>query len=577
MRALVLLLSLLMSGLALAGNSLFTPIQGQPTFLSDAEAFAFSWSRTDRGVEVRWDIAPGYYLYRDQLKLSGAAGALKPQLPAGERHHDEFFGEVVVYRDSLTVNLPDQTSGTVTVGWQGCADAGLCYPPNSTTFDAGQGTSNVVTAGPAEDQKLADTLSTQGLSLSLIAFFGFGLLLAFTPCSLPMLPILASMVAGSGTNARRGLWLASVYVLSMALVYAALGVVAASLGANLQAFLQQPWLLAGFAGIFIVLALPMFGMFELQLPAFIRDHLQRAGASQKGGSVTGAAALGVLSGLLIGPCMTAPLAGALLYIAQSGNVVQGGLALFMLGLGTGVPLLLLVTAGKRFLPKPGAWMERVKAVFGFLFLAAALFIIRPVVDDTLWVALWSFFSIGLGIAILRAAYCSSVHRGVVGSTGVAAIAWGLVLVSGAIAGAQNPLRPLDPFFEHPGQTAGVSSFITVDDPAELQRVLDQAKAEGHWAMIDFYADWCVACRVMDRDVFNKPQVIDHLDGVRLVKLDITENTPEHRELLERFEVLGPPTQVWIGPQGEEHRAGRITGEVDAEAFLERWEQVRKLH
>jgi thiol:disulfide interchange protein DsbD len=578
MRVILLCLALLLPGLSQAANTLFKPIDVQPVFLDEAQAFAFTWSRTDAGeVRLHWRIAPGYYLYQDKLTFTGLDPSLRPALPKGEVHVDDFFGRVEIYRDSLELTLAPEAYGAFRLGWQGCAEAGLCYPPAGADIDLGVGAaaqdSPAAPAAPlAEDQSLAGTLAQHNLALSLTIFFGLGLLLAFTPCSLPMLPILATMVVGGNAGARRGLALAGIYVLSMSVVYAVLGLVAASLGANLQAWLQQPWLLASFAGIFVVLAMPMFGVFELQLPAFVRDRLQQLGSAQQGGSVAGAAALGVLSGLLIGPCMTAPLAGALLYIAQSGNLVHGGLALFALGLGMGVPLLLVVAAGSRFLPKPGAWMERVKRIFGFLFLVAALFIVRPLTDGPLWVALCAFLIISLALFLLFGAQAHAVHARSLRAVGAVALMWGGVMAGGAIAGATDPLRPLQPLLAD-RQSDAAEQFVLVRTPTELQRELDAAKAAGDWVLIDYYADWCIACKVMDRDVFSQPAVIERLQGVRLLKLDITKSNPASRALLDRFEVLGPPTQVWIDQEGNERRAARITGEVNAAVFLQRAEQV----
>lgn len=571
MRVLLLSVLLLLSGFSHSENRLFTPVNTQPIFLDASQAFAFSWSRTDSGeVILRWVIAPGYYLYRDKLSIEGVEPSLLPDLPKGEDHADDFFGQVVIYRDNLELKLTAEVGGSLRLAWQGCAEAGLCYPPASQEVDLGA-SRDVQSVSLAEDQSFAGMLAKQDLALSLSIFLGLGLLLSFTPCSLPMLPILATVVAGAHAGPRRGLLLASAYVLSMSVVYAMLGVSAASLGANLQAWLQQPWLLASFAGIFVVLAMPMFGLFELQLPSYVRDRLQQLGSTRPGGSVAGAATLGVLSGLLIGPCMTAPLAGALLYIAQSGDMVHGGLALFALGLGMGTPLLLVVSAGSRFLPKPGAWMDHVKRAFGFLFLVAALLIVRPIADGPLWVALCAFMIISMALVMIFTMAGDSLHGPRIRIMGVVALIWGGVMFGGALAGASDPIRPLQPFIVD--QQADTEHFALVRTPAELQQELDAASGAGEWTLIDFYADWCVACKVMDRDVFSRSEVITRLQGVRLLKLDITKSDPTSRALLDRFEVLGPPTQVWISPAGTERRAARITGGVDVEAFLLRAEQL----
>jgi thiol:disulfide interchange protein DsbD len=408
-------------------------------------------------------------------------------------------------------------------------------------------------------------------------FFGLGLLLAFTPCTLPMLPILAGMVVGSGATPRRGFALAGSYVICMALVYAAMGVIAALLGANLQAWLQNPWLLGTFAAIFVVLALPMFGFFELQLPVALRDRLEHASRSRSGGSLIGAGVLGALSGLLVGPCMTAPLAGALLYIAQSGNALHGGLILFSLGIGIGVPLLLLVTVGNRFLPKPGAWMNLLKGVFGFLFLATALLMLRPVLDASLWLGL-------CGALLLIAAFCAwkqSEGFGRVaqlfGASSLLLGLWGSLLVIGAAGGSDDPYQPLQVYSAGRASAALPSAhdaFTTIKEPAALQRELDAAKAQGQWVLLDYYADWCVSCKVMEKQVFGKDKVMQTLSDVRLLRLDVTADNAASRELLSRYKVPGPPSFVWIGTDGEERRSQRITGEVDAETFLQRWATTR---
>jgi thiol:disulfide interchange protein DsbD len=480
----------------------------QADFLPVAQAFSFTSEKLTSGeTRLQWQINDGYYLYQQRLKFDGLSGQNTPRLPDGEAHSDEFFGEQKVYRHSLELLIPAAANGQVKIGWQGCADAGLCYPPQSTILNLG-GSSATPVVDQAQDQALASSLQRRSPGWSLLVFFGLGLLLAFTPCSLPMLPILAGVVVGSGASMKRGVLLAGIYVLSMASIYAGLGVLAALLGGNLQAVLQQPWLLGSFAALFVVLSLPMFGLFELQLPAFLRDRLANAGPQQGGGSLVGAGVLGALSGLMVGPCMTAPLAGALLYIAQSGNALLGGLVLFAMGLGIGVPLLLLVTVGNRFMPKPGPWMNRVKKLFGVLLLGTALF-----------------------------------------------IAWPLLNTSGRSA-------------------PGHDSFLTITEPAVLQQELDAAKAQGQWVLVDYYADWCVSCKIMEKQVFAKPDVQYALERVRLLRLDVTADSEANRQLLSRYNVPGPPSLIWVGPNGEERRDRRITGEIDAETFLQHWKTTQ---
>ena len=577
MRALFIFLACCLWSVQLANASPFTFGQKQQDFLPVDEAFTLHVEQPDAGGAVlRWDIAPGYYLYKERLRFAGLPPGNEPQLPPGEPYHDEYFGDSRIYRDSLEVQLPDADLASLELGWQGCADAGLCYPPQTRTVDLGGSSTPPSMPVQADDQALASGLQQQSLGWSLLIFFGLGLLLAFAPCSLPMLPILAGIVVGSQAGPRRGMALAGAYVFSMALVYAALGVVAALLGANLQGWLMQPWLIASFAGLFVLLSLPMFGFFELQLPAGLRDRLEQAGRKRRGGSLAGASALGVLSGLLVGPCMTAPLAAALLYIAQSGDAVNGGLVLFALGLGIGTPLVLLVTVGNRFLPKPGPWMDRVKVSFGFLFLVAALYVLRPLLSDPLWVGLWGALLVVGASGLLHLSRELVRHQAL--SRAVASLAgvWGVALLLGAAGGAQDVMRPLGVF------TGGVASsqgaepahgFVGFSEPADLDRELAAARAAGQWVLVDYYADWCVSCKVMEKEVFGDAQVQAALTGVRILRPDVTQTDPASRELLNRYQVMGPPTLLFIGPDGEERRTQRITGEVDANQFLNRWNQT----
>jgi len=574
MRHIFLLFALLISGLAQAGND---PFATKPEFLPVDKAFVLTSERLDSGeTQLFWQITDGYYLYQKRLKFDGLAAQNAPALPEGESHSDEYFGEQPVYRQGLELKIPAAAKGQIKVSYQGCADAGLCYPPQTRVIDLG-GQAAAATTEQAQDQALASGLQQHSLGWSLLVFFGLGLLLAFAPCSLPMLPILAGMVVGSGATPRRGFALASSYVICMALVYAAMGVIAALLGANLQAWLQNPWLLGAFAAVFVILALPMFGFFELQLPVAVRDRLEHASRSRSGGSLVGAGVLGALSGLLVGPCMTAPLAGALLYIAQSGNALHGGLILFALGIGIGVPLLVLVTVGNRFLPKPGAWMNLLKGVFGFLFLATAVLMLRPVLDPALWLAL-------CGALLLIAAYSAwkqSEGFGRVaqlfGAGSLLLGLWGSLLMVGAAGGSDDPFQPLQVYSAGRTGTAapnGHEAFITIKDPVALQRELDTAKAQGQWVLLDYYADWCTSCKVMEKKVFGQARVMQALNDVRLLRLDVTADNAASRELLGRYKVPGPPSFVWIGTDGEERRSQRITGEVDADTFLQHWTTTR---
>src|SRR5471032_79607 len=574
MRRLFFLFALLISGLAQAGTN---PFETKPDFLPVDQAFIFTSERLESGeTQLFWQIADGYYLYQKRLKFDGLEPQQHPALPEGESHSDEFFGEQQVYRQGLELKIPAGATGQIKVGFQGCADAGLCYPPQTQVVNLGNA-ADAPAINEAPDQALASNLQQRALGWSLLVFFGLGLLLAFTPCTLPMLPILGGLIVGSGATPKRGFALAGSYVVCMALVYAAMGVLASLLGANLQALLQNPWLLGSFAAVFVLLALPMFGFFELQLPVAVRDRLENVSRNQRGGSLIGAGVLGALSGLLVGPCMTAPLAGALLYIARSGNALHGALVLLVMGLGIGVPLLLLVTVGNRFLPKPGAWMNLLKGVFGFLLLGTALILARPLLDETLWVALWGVLALVIAWSAVTVARQLTRGSMIVGPVGLILGLWGAILLIGAAGGADDPWQPLKVYRGGSGneRIAAHDAFITVSDPAALQRELDAAKAQGQWLLVDYYADWCVSCKIMEKQVFAKPDVLAALKDVRLVRLDVTADNAASRELLGRYKVPGPPSMLWIGPDGSERRERRITGEVDAPAFLQQWQATRE--
>lgn len=575
MRFLFLIFTFLVSGLVQAG---INPFDTKPEFLPVDKAFTFTSERLESGeMQLYWQIADGYYLYQQRLKFDGLTKEHNPALPAGESHSDEFFGEQQVYRQGLELKIPAGATGQIKVGFQGCADAGLCYPPQTKVVDLG-GISAAPAVEQAPDQALASGLQQRALGWSLLVFFGLGLLLAFTPCTLPMLPILAGLVVGSGASPKRGFALASSYVVSMALVYAALGVLAALLGANLQALLQNPWLLGTFAAVFVLLALPMFGFFELQLPVAVRDRLENVSRGQRGGSLIGAGVLGAVSGLLVGPCMTAPLAGALLYIAQSGNALHGGLILFAMGIGMGIPLLLLVTVGNRFLPKPGAWMNLLKGVFGFLFLATALLMVRPLLDDSLWIGWCGALLVIAAYSAWKQAQGFGRVAHLFGASALLMGLWGSLLMIGAAGGSGELFQPLQVFNASKASAltrpVGHDAFTTINDPAALQKELDAAQAQGQWVLLDYYADWCVSCKIMEKQVFGKPEVLDALGEVRLLRLDVTADNAASRELLGRYKVPGPPSFLWIGADGEERRSQRITGEVNADTFLQRWTTTR---
>ncbi|MHB1352337.1 MAG: protein-disulfide reductase DsbD [Thiobacillus sp.] len=572
------------------------PAHAQQSFLPVEQAFRLGVSQDGNGqVRLNWAISDGYYLYRKQVKVEGepAGSVKKVTLPPGVIKNDEYFGPSEVYHDQLAVQVEAPGAKALTISWQGCADAGICYPPQTrrvtladaaVTPDASAGDAKPAPGGAlGEDQDLAERLSNVSLGWMLAVFFGLGLLMTFTPCVLPMLPILSSLIAGSGAGPRRGFILSLAFVLPMALTYAGVGAAAALAGANLQATLQNPWVLGAFGLIFVALALAMFGFYELQLPAALRNRLSTASQGQRGGTLGGAATMGVLSALLVGPCMTAPLAGALLYIGNTGDVLTGGLALFAMGLGMGVPLLVVGTLGARLLPRPGDWMNRVKALFGFILLGTAIVFVGRVLPAALTLGLWGAWLLAIALSLLALIHKIGSEKGRLVSRYLALLIglWGGAMLLGAAGGASDPLRPLAfmTATAAPAQGTADKDFMARFAPVKTEQALAARVAEaggrGQWTLVDFYADWCVSCKAIEHEVFADPRVQQALADVQLLRPDVTANDADDKTLMRAHQVLGPPTILLIGPDGRERRVERIVGELGAEAFLARLEQARK--
>ncbi len=580
------------------------PASAQAPFLEPEQAFQ---ARLDeiRGsaVTVHWTIAPGYYLYRDRITVEAVPGERIGQVnrPRGETKQDPNFGTVEVYHDSVRVQVEAGGATALRLGWQGCAEDGLCYPPQQQTIAIA--TAGVASARPpagtafdvagllraqarpaAEpasalpsadafwtDSGIRNVLHERSLLWTLPLFLVLGIALAFTPCVLPMVPIVSSMVVGNGARPRRAFVLSLAFVAAMAFVYAGLGVLAAVAGAGLQAWMQNPWALGAFAAVFAVLAFAMFGFYELQLPASLRDRLAAAGA--RGGSIAGAAAMGILSALLVGPCMTAPLAGTLLYIAQTGEVSQGALLLLALGLGMGLPLILVSTFGARWLPRPGPWMDRVKGAFGFLLLATALWMLQRVLPEPLMLFLWGALLTGAAVGLwhiparTRGEPAGGGARILVRAGAAVAALWGGAMVLGAATGATDPARPLAGVAVAAGSPA--APFETITDPAVLQARLEQARSEGRPALVEFSADWCSSCKTIEKEVFGDPAVVRGLQGVTLLRADVTASDSKQREWMRRHQVVGPPTVMLFDARGVERRADRLVGEFAPGDLLRR--------
>jgi thiol:disulfide interchange protein DsbD len=539
--------------------------------LEPEKAFRFSTRVLEGAVEVRFAIADGYYMYRDKFRFSAEGNPAvqlgAAELPRGARHKDEFFGETETYRRQVTIRIPAQGEGRfeLKVVSQGCADVGVCYVPMESAASLQLAGGSFVSPGPrqvdaqprwsifASDMDIAQ-LFQGNAALVLASFFGFGLLLSFTPCVLPMIPILGGIIAGEGTriDKSRALALSGTYVLSMALTYAVAGVAAAYVGSLLAAYLQNVWVLGAFAAVFVLLALSMFGLYELRLPHALQHRLHAAHGRLRGGRLAPVAAMGVLSAIIVSPCVSAPLAGALLEISRSGDMVLGGSALFAMALGMGVPLMLVGLSEGALLPRAGAWMVAVKKFFGLMLLAVAAWILSPVLPPLAGMLAWALLAFGVA-SLLRRSWIAAALPLVVG----------IALLVGALAGSRDPLRPLAVFTTGTPHSAPMA-WTRVASLGELQTRL---QAPGKMVMLDFYADWCVSCKEMEAFTFSDRKVRAQLDQMLLLQVDVTANNDEDKALLKRFSLFGPPGIIFFDADGREIKGLRVIGYQNAERFL----------
>jgi thiol:disulfide interchange protein DsbD len=582
-------------------------------------------------VRLIWQIADGYYLYRARIKVETSSDRAQVgtlAMPTGKVKQDEYFGRQEIYHGELTATLPVARSGgsafelPLKVTYQGCAEAGICYPPIVKTVDVslpGAGAGGSATPGAAlpgnpaaapgasaanpaatpgasaatsatpgvaaaqgaatlnakaaggsaafvsEQDNYAAVLRDSNILWVVLSFLGTGILLSFTPCVLPMVPIVSGIIIGDGTNltVRRTFTLSLTYVLGMALTYTAAGIAVAAGGQQVQAAFQQPWIIVLFAAMFVVLALSMFGLFTLQMPAALQTRLASMSNRQSAGSYGGVAVMGALSALIVTTCVAPALVGALLFIGQSGNLVRGGLALFAMGLGMGAPLLVVGASAGKLLPRAGAWMDLVKRLFGALMLAVAAWMLERIVPDRFSLVLWIAPAVAAAVVLWTGA------RGLRGSVtlvrfaAAAASAYAGVLVAGAIMGATNPLSPL---------TRGSIStrhdlpFRTIKSVADLQREVADAKSRGQGVLLDFYADWCVSCKEMERYTFTDSAVQSALHGTVLLRANVTDNDADDQALLRHFGIFGPPTIALYGTDGQERRNFRVVGYMKAADF-----------
>ena len=596
----------------------------EPTILEPSQAFKFSARQiSDAALEIVYNIAPGYYLYREKFKFLAEGPGVQlgsADIPRGKVKQDEFFGKVETMRDTVRITLPFKRTGNhdwrVSVTSQGCADVGVCFPPNIEQADIKNGVASVTTSSDtasgfasldaarplasqalpvaaqmpgiasvpavkspavAENDRMAELFKSQNFWGIVAFFFVAGLLLSFTPCVLPMIPILSGLFVGQDTEVSKGRSgaLSIAFVLGMAVTYAIAGVFAGLSGAMLANSLQTPWVLGAFALVFVALALSMFGFYELQMHGALQHRLTAKCNQLPGGKFAGVTLMGVISALIVGPCVAAPLAGALGYISQSRDVVLGGTALFVMALGMGVPLLAVGFSAGSVLPKAGPWMETVRHFFGVMLLGLAIWLITPVIPVSVVMLLWALLLVGCAV-FLRAidqlpVDVSGVTRLFKG-IGIVALVGGVALLIGAMSGARDPLQPLAGLRNAAGHAAETPLFQRVKSTMELDQRL--ASANGKYVLLDFYADWCVSCKEMERFTFADEKVRANLKDMILLQADVTANNKDDAALLKRFGLFGPPGLILFDPQGRELPAFRVIGYQTSEEFLSTLKRAR---
>lgn len=597
---------------ALGGN-------GGQQLLDPEQAFKPSIQVQNNVILLHWTIADGYHLYRDRIKVGLAdtdAKIVSGAIPNGKVVDDPGFGKTQVFYHELNTKVDihpgSKDSAIFIAGSQGCADAGLCYPPMKNAwkvnFKTGAveplktapktkleslvslangvkptaNTTNQSAESPAPVQRsqtdaITHELQTGSLWTIILGFLVIGLLLAFTPCVFPMIPILAGIIAGQGEKitTRKAFVLSVVYVLAMAVTYTVAGILAGLFGSNLQAAFQNPWILTAFAGIFVALAFSMFGFFELQLPSSLQSKIMQVQNQQQGGTLVGVAIMGLLSALIVGPCMAPPLAGALIYIGQTGDAVLGGTALFAMSIGMGLPLIIVGTLGGKFLPRAGAWMDAVKNVFGVLMLGVAIWMLERIIPDIVAQMLWGMLLIGSAVYLNATDPLKEAASGwsrLWKTLGVIMLIWGALILVGVAAGGKGsvftPLAGLSMGSQGAAtQNSASLTFTPIKNLEELNSKLAQAKAEGKPVMLDFYADWCVSCKEMEHNTFSDPTVISRLKPFMLLQANVTANNADDKALFKRFGVLGPPTIVFFNAKGDELKAQQVVGYEPPQRFM----------
>lgn len=570
--------------------------------LEPDDAFSFSAFTNKNGqITLNWRIADGYYLYQEKIQVTLVnpedIQLLNIQLPKGKEKKDEIFGDTIVYYGDLTVvqalaePIIKPRDITLDIGFQGCADIGVCYPPMNKTVTLSLNpineASNTATITPAtlitsEQDEIASSLAGNSIFLICLTFLGFGILLSFTPCVFPMIPILSGIIIGHGSDltTRKAFNLSLSYVFASALTYAVFGVLAGLFGSNLQATFQNPWILSFFSGLFVVLALSMFGLYQIQLPNAIQSKLTSMSQHQKHGSLWGSAVMGILSTLIVGPCVAAPLAGVLIYIGQTGDAVLGGFALFSLGIGMGIPLIIIGVSAGKLLPKAGNWMNPIKYLFGVLLLAVAIWLMERVLPSAVILVLWAALFIICAIylrAIDRLQEKASGWQKLSKGIGLLFLIYGIILMVGAASGGASLINPLSNLSLSQQQVASQHglNFQRVKNLDEFHVALKKAKQNKQFVMLDFYADWCVSCKEMEAFTFTDTAVQNALNNVLLLQADVTENNDDDRALLNSFSLIGPPAILFFDLNSNELNANRVIGYMPADEFLKQIKPLKQ--
>jgi thiol:disulfide interchange protein DsbD len=593
-------------------GSLFDPIAqltkslGGSGFFEDEllppdQAFPFDAELKDaQNIRLHWEIAEGYYLYRDKLKFSLENSADVSigsfTTPSGKVKEDEYFGKVETYHGPISFDLPliRKMAGpqeiTLIAEYQGCAEKGVCYPPikkiiplqlpalsEAQTPAITQPIQPSTPPQQSEQEQIASELGGNSLFLTVLTFFGFGLLLALTPCIFPMIPILSGIIIGHGEKitTRHAFMISSVYVLATAITYTFFGVLAGLFGSNIQVLFQNPWVLTAFSLLFVALSLSMFGFYELQLPSSLQSRLSELSHKQKH-TYIGTAIMGVLSALIVGPCIAAPLAGALIYIGQTGDALLGGLALFSMGIGSGIPLIIIGTSAGKLMPKAGPWMYAIKAFFGVSLLGVAIWLMERILPAEVTMLLWSLLFI-----------CSSVYMGATDAVKEEGSSWhklwkgigqlllvaGIIMVVGAASGNKDVFQPLRGSNNGSSATVPVLPFITIHSLETLNQQIESASKQNKWVMLDFYADWCISCKEIE-STFRDARVQQKLSKMLLIKADITDNSAQEKALLDYFGLIGPPAILFFAPDKLERKPFRLIGYKTADEFLAHLEKLQ---